>query len=63
MNINPQYTLCLLIFFNRASNDLKSHLVAADTMEQFQKELDSGKVRSKHHPTQKGVPVFSHTSY
>nr|XP_061796532.1 bifunctional glutamate/proline--tRNA ligase-like [Nerophis lumbriciformis] len=30
--------------FNKASNDLKTHLVAADTMEQFQKELDSGKI-------------------
>ncbi|XP_049573000.1 bifunctional glutamate/proline--tRNA ligase isoform X3 [Syngnathus scovelli] len=30
--------------FKKASNDLKTHLVAADTMEQFQKELDSGKI-------------------
>ncbi|XP_061670790.1 bifunctional glutamate/proline--tRNA ligase isoform X2 [Syngnathoides biaculeatus] len=30
--------------FNRASNDLKTHMVAADTMEQFQKDLDSGKI-------------------
>ncbi|XP_051918384.1 bifunctional glutamate/proline--tRNA ligase isoform X5 [Hippocampus zosterae] len=30
--------------FTKASNDMKSHLVAADTMEQFQKELDSGKI-------------------
>uniref|UniRef100_A0AAX7UZC3 Glutamyl-tRNA synthetase n=1 Tax=Astatotilapia calliptera TaxID=8154 RepID=A0AAX7UZC3_ASTCA len=27
-----------------ASDDLKSHMVAADTMEQFQKELDQGKI-------------------
>ncbi|XP_077376307.1 bifunctional glutamate/proline--tRNA ligase isoform X2 [Festucalex cinctus] len=30
--------------FNKASHDLKTHMVAADTMEQFQKELDSGKI-------------------
>ncbi|XP_046711864.1 bifunctional glutamate/proline--tRNA ligase isoform X1 [Silurus meridionalis] len=30
--------------FKRASDDLKSHMVAADTMEQFQKELDEGKI-------------------
>ncbi|XP_063040031.1 bifunctional glutamate/proline--tRNA ligase [Engraulis encrasicolus] len=30
--------------FNRASNDLMTHMVAADSMEQFQKELDSGKI-------------------
>ncbi|KAM9860801.1 bifunctional glutamate/proline--tRNA ligase [Aulostomus maculatus] len=30
--------------FNKASNDLKSHMVAADTMEQFQKDLDQGKI-------------------
>lgn len=30
--------------FNKASNDLKTHMVTADTMEQFQKELDQGKI-------------------
>ncbi|KFP40577.1 Bifunctional glutamate/proline--tRNA ligase, partial [Chlamydotis macqueenii] len=30
--------------YNRASEDLKSHMVVANTMEDFQKELDSGKV-------------------
>uniref|UniRef100_A0A8D3AHL6 Bifunctional glutamate/proline--tRNA ligase n=1 Tax=Scophthalmus maximus TaxID=52904 RepID=A0A8D3AHL6_SCOMX len=30
--------------FVRASNDLKTHMVAAETMEQFQKELDQGKI-------------------
>lgn len=30
--------------FVRASDDLKSHMVAADTMEDFQKDLDQGKV-------------------
>uniref|UniRef100_A0A8C5EEK7 Bifunctional glutamate/proline--tRNA ligase n=1 Tax=Gouania willdenowi TaxID=441366 RepID=A0A8C5EEK7_GOUWI len=30
--------------FNKASEDLKTHMVAADTMEQFQKELDQGKI-------------------
>ncbi|KAF7652206.1 hypothetical protein LDENG_00099990 [Lucifuga dentata] len=30
--------------FKKASDDLKSHMVAADTMEQFQKELDQGKM-------------------
>ncbi|XP_041837193.1 bifunctional glutamate/proline--tRNA ligase isoform X2 [Melanotaenia boesemani] len=30
--------------FRKASDDLKTHMVAADTMEQFQKELDEGKI-------------------
>ncbi|KAK2919718.1 bifunctional glutamate/proline--tRNA ligase isoform X3 [Channa argus] len=30
--------------FKKASDDLKSHMVTADTMEQFQKELDQGKI-------------------
>ncbi|XP_060034442.1 bifunctional glutamate/proline--tRNA ligase isoform X2 [Erinaceus europaeus] len=30
--------------FTRASEDLKTHMVVADTMEDFQKELDSGKI-------------------
>ncbi|XP_054468502.1 bifunctional glutamate/proline--tRNA ligase isoform X1 [Anoplopoma fimbria] len=30
--------------FNKASNDLKRNMVPADTMEQFQKELDQGKM-------------------
>lgn len=30
--------------FVRASDDLKNNMVAVDTMEQFQKELDQGKV-------------------
>ncbi|XP_028256961.1 bifunctional glutamate/proline--tRNA ligase [Parambassis ranga] len=30
--------------FKKASDDLKSHMVVADTMEQFQKELDQGKI-------------------
>ena len=30
--------------FVRASDDMKSHMVAADSMEEFQKELDEGKV-------------------
>ncbi|KAH0622690.1 hypothetical protein JD844_025203 [Phrynosoma platyrhinos] len=30
--------------YNRAAEDLKSHMVAANTMEEFQKELDSGKI-------------------
>ncbi|XP_062863128.1 bifunctional glutamate/proline--tRNA ligase [Trichomycterus rosablanca] len=30
--------------FKRASTDLKTHMVAVDTMEQFQKELDQGKI-------------------
>uniref|UniRef100_A0A3Q0RIJ0 Bifunctional glutamate/proline--tRNA ligase n=1 Tax=Amphilophus citrinellus TaxID=61819 RepID=A0A3Q0RIJ0_AMPCI len=30
--------------FKKASDDLKSHMVAVDTMEQFQKELDQGKI-------------------
>uniref|UniRef100_A0A3P9NA95 Bifunctional glutamate/proline--tRNA ligase n=1 Tax=Poecilia reticulata TaxID=8081 RepID=A0A3P9NA95_POERE len=30
--------------FKKASDDLKSHMVAVDTMEAFQKELDQGKI-------------------
>uniref|UniRef100_A0A8C8BH57 Bifunctional glutamate/proline--tRNA ligase n=1 Tax=Otus sunia TaxID=257818 RepID=A0A8C8BH57_9STRI len=30
--------------YNRASEDLNSHMVVANTMEDFQKELDSGKI-------------------
>ncbi|XP_008124067.2 bifunctional glutamate/proline--tRNA ligase isoform X2 [Anolis carolinensis] len=30
--------------YNRAAEDLKSHMVVANTMEEFQKELDSGKI-------------------
>ncbi|XP_027136959.1 bifunctional glutamate/proline--tRNA ligase isoform X3 [Larimichthys crocea] len=30
--------------FKKASDDLKNNMVAADTMEQFQKELDQGKI-------------------
>lgn len=32
--------------FVRASDDLTGNMVAVDTMEDFQKELDMGKVRS-----------------
>lgn len=34
-----------LTYFGRASEDLKSHMVVSDTLEDFQKVLDSGKVR------------------
>uniref|UniRef100_A0A3Q3RSZ4 Bifunctional glutamate/proline--tRNA ligase n=1 Tax=Mastacembelus armatus TaxID=205130 RepID=A0A3Q3RSZ4_9TELE len=30
--------------YKKASDDLKNHMVAVDTMEQFQKELDQGKI-------------------
>uniref|UniRef100_A0A8C6VY94 Bifunctional glutamate/proline--tRNA ligase n=1 Tax=Nothobranchius furzeri TaxID=105023 RepID=A0A8C6VY94_NOTFU len=30
--------------FKKASDDLQSHMVAADTMEQFQKDLDQGRI-------------------
>ncbi|XP_042330475.1 bifunctional glutamate/proline--tRNA ligase isoform X4 [Sceloporus undulatus] len=30
--------------YNRAAEDLKTHMVVANTMEEFQKELDSGKI-------------------
>ncbi|XP_053568750.1 bifunctional glutamate/proline--tRNA ligase [Bombina bombina] len=30
--------------YNRALNDLKSHMLVADSMEEFQKQLDSGKI-------------------
>uniref|UniRef100_A0A8C5S289 Glutamyl-prolyl-tRNA synthetase 1 n=1 Tax=Laticauda laticaudata TaxID=8630 RepID=A0A8C5S289_LATLA len=33
-----------LNLYNRAAEDLKSHMVVANSMEEFQKELDSGKI-------------------
>lgn len=33
-----------MFMFDRASDDLNNNMVAVDTMEQFQKELDQGKV-------------------
>lgn len=33
-----------MFLFNRASDDMNNNMVAVDTMEQFQKELDQGKV-------------------
>lgn len=41
----PSDILLFFFTFLRASEDLKSHMVVADTMEDFQRELDSGKVR------------------
>lgn len=38
------FSIFCMCVFARASDDLKSHMVAVDTMEQFQKELDQGKV-------------------
>lgn len=35
-----------LIYFVRASEDLKTHMVVSNTLEDFQKVLDSGKVRN-----------------
>lgn len=35
--------------FIRASDDLKNNMVAVETMEQFQKELDQGKVSNMTH--------------
>lgn len=35
--------------FVRASDDLKNNMVAVETMEQFQKELDKGKVHNATH--------------
>lgn len=37
-------TLNALCMFVRASDDLNTHMVAVETMEQFQKELDQGLV-------------------
>lgn len=34
-----------LIYFGRATEDLKAHMVVSNTLEDFQKALDSGKVR------------------
>lgn len=39
--------------FVRASFDLKSNMVAVDTMEEFQKELDKGKVSNTSHALSK----------
>lgn len=33
-----------MFMFDRASDDLNNNMVAVDMMEQFQKELDQGKV-------------------
>lgn len=33
-----------LIYFGRATEDLKAHMVVSNTLEDFQKALDSGKV-------------------
>lgn len=33
-----------MFLLNRASDDMNNNMVAVDTMEQFQKELDQGKV-------------------
>lgn len=34
----------VMYLFHRASDDLNNNMVAVDTMEQFQKELDQAKV-------------------
>lgn len=39
--------------FVRASDDLKNNMVAVETMEQFQKELDQGKVSNATHTQSK----------
>lgn len=45
--------VCYVCVFVRASDDLKRNMVPADTMEQFQKELDQGKVsNNKPHAAQ-----------
>lgn len=41
--------LIKMCVFVRASDELKSNMVAVDTMEQFQKELDQGKVSNTTH--------------
>jgi hypothetical protein len=33
------------MYFGRASEDLKTHMVVSNTLEDFQKVLDAGKVR------------------
>lgn len=43
-----------LIYFGRATEDLKAHMVVSNTLEDFQKALDSGKVRG----LQKGILGF-----
>ena len=35
--------------FVRASDDLNNNMLAVETMEQFQKELDKGKVHNANH--------------
>lgn len=43
----------VMFSFNRASDDLNTNMVAVDTMEQFQKELDQGKVSATIHSRSK----------
>lgn len=44
-------------FFPRASDDLTTHMVAAHSMEEFQKELDQGKVSDTQTNTPHAVCV------
>lgn len=44
---------CVMCVFVRASDDLKNNMVAVETMEQFQKELDQGKVSNATHTQSK----------
>lgn len=44
---------CVMCVFFRASDDLKNNMVAVETMEQFQKELDQGKVSNTIHTQSK----------
>lgn len=44
-HINKKKYILFKLFFGRASEDLKTHMVVANSIEDFQKELDSGKVR------------------
>lgn len=47
-----------MFLFNRASDDLNNNMVAVDTMEQFQQELDDGKVSGTTHSQHKRFIFF-----
>ena len=44
----------------RASADLKQHMVVADTMEQFQKDLDQGRVSRESKGGTRAIHAVTH---
>lgn len=48
-----------MFLLNRASDDMNNNMVAVDTMEQFQKELDQGKVSGTMHSRKRKIIFFT----